>query len=112
MPVSNAHMNPHQPTRPQVTSLDLFLAFAGLTLHSVGGVLFWIRRLVVERNRWLAEQEFVELVALAQLLPGVNGINLAVLIGFRFSGLAGAAAALAGFLGPPILIVVALGVLH
>ena len=105
-------MNPQDLDRPQVTSPDLFLAFAGLTLHSVGGVLFWIRRCVVERHRWLTEQEFVELVAIAQLLPGVNGINLAMLIVFRFVGLAGAAAAMAGFLGPPILIVIALGVLH
>ena len=105
-------MNPHDPHRPHVGTRDLFLAFAGLTLHSVGGVLFWIRRLVVERRRWLKEQEFVELVALAQLLPGVNGLNLAVLIGFRFAGVTGAAAALAGFLGPPVLIVIALGFLH
>lgn len=105
-------MIPQSPQRPHVSATQLLLAFAGLTLHSVGGVLFWIRRLVVERNRWLSEQDFVELVALAQLLPGVNGINLAVLIGFRFAGMRGAAAACAGFLGPPIVIVIALGVLY
>lgn len=105
-------MNPQDTHRREVAAPELFLAFAGLTLHSVGGVLFWIRRLVVERRRWLSEQEFVEMVALAQLLPGVNGLNLAVLIGFRFAGVRGAAAALAGFLGPPVLIVIALGVLH
>ena len=105
-------MNPPDSQRPHVSAPDLFFAFARLTLHSFGGVLFWIRRVVVERRRWLTEQELVELVALAQLLPGVNGINLAVLIGFRFAGMTGAAAALAGFLGPPVLMVVALGVLH
>lgn len=105
-------MNPSRPSGPRVSAPDLLLAFATASLQSFGGVLFWIRRLVVERRRWMSEQEFVELVAVAQLLPGVNGINLAVLIGFRFAGLAGAAGAFAGFLGPPCLVVIALSVLH
>ena len=103
--------SPHS-QRPQVTAAELFLAFAALTLHSFGGALFWVRRLFVERRRWLTEQEFVELVALSQLLPGVNGVNLAVLIGFRFAGWRGAVAACAGFLIPPVLIVIGLAVLH
>lgn len=105
-------MNPSRLPAPRVSAPDLFLAYALLSLQSFGGVLFWMRRLVVERRRWLAEQEFVELVALANLMPGVNGINLAVLIGFRFAGAAGAAGAVAGFLAPPCLVVVALSALH
>ncbi|HEV7799513.1 MAG TPA: chromate transporter [Burkholderiales bacterium] len=97
---------------PQVGALDLFLAFTRITLVSFGGVLFWCRRLLVERRRWLTEQEFVEIVALSQLLPGVNGINLTVMVGYRFAGWAGAAGALAGFLGAPVLVVSAIAVLH
>lgn len=74
--------------------------------------MFWSRRFIVERRRWLSEQEFVEIVALAQLLPGVNGVNLVVMIGYRFAGWAGAAASLAGFLGPPCLVVIVLGVFY
>jgi chromate transporter len=96
----------------RVTPLDLFIAFTRITLISFGGVLFWCRRLIVVRNRWLSEQEFVEIVALSQLLPGVNGINLTVMIGHRFAGAMGAAAALAGFLGAPILVVTAIAMLH
>lgn len=103
---------PGEPSGPRVGPARLFLAFAQLTLHSFGGVLFWMRRLFVERWRWFSEQEFVELVAIAQILPGVNGINIAVLIGHRFAGWLGAVASVAGFLTPPCLVVVALGLLH
>ena len=104
-------MTPESPPVP-VTPRALFFAFTRITLVSFGGVLFWSRRLFVERRRWLSEREFVELIALAQLLPGVNGINLAVMIGYRFCGAAGAAASLAGFLGAPCVVVTLIGVLY
>jgi chromate transporter len=105
-------MTPSEPSGPRVTSLDLFFAFTRITLVSFGGVLFWCRRLIVERRQWLTEQEFVELVALAQLMPGVNGINLAVMIGYRFCRWAGAAASLAGFLTAPFFVVMGIGMLY
>jgi chromate transporter len=106
---------PVKPVRPQdrvVKPLELFIAFAKLTLHSFGGALFWSRRMLVERQRWLSEQEFIELLALAQMLPGANGINLAVIVGYRFAGVAGAAAAAAGFLGAPLLTVIGIAMVH
>src|SRR5205085_1409290 len=96
----------------RISALDLFFAFTRLTFQSFGGALFWSRRMLVENRRWLTETEFVELLALAQLLPGANGVNMAVLVGYRFAGTAGAAAALAGFMGAPCILVIALGVLH
>jgi chromate transporter len=95
-----------------VRAIDLFLAFARITLVSFGGVLFWCRRLIVVRNRWLGDPEFAEIVALAQLLPGVNGINLAVMVGYRFAGWKGAGAALGGFLSTPCIVVAVVGVLY
>jgi len=97
---------------PHVSALTLFLTFSRLTLSGFGGMLFWARRALVERQRWLTEQEFVELLTLGQLLPGPNVLNLTVMVGYRFAGCAGAVAAVAGFLGWPCLVVIALGVLH
>ena len=96
----------------QVGARELFLAFTTITLSSFGGALFWSRRAIVERYGWLSEHEFVEILALAQLLPGANGVNLAVLIGYRFDGVRGAFAALAGFLAAPFAVIMTLGLLH
>jgi chromate transporter len=110
--IAGRRMNPSQSSAPRVAATELFFEFARLTLHSFGGALFWSRRMLVERRGWLTEQEFVETLALAQLLPGANGVNLAVLVGYRFAGLTGAAAALAGFVGAPLVIVIAIGVAY
>jgi chromate transporter len=96
----------------RITPFALFVAFTRITMTSFGGALFWSRRALVERYRWLSEQEFVELLALAQMLPGATGVNLAVVIGYRFGGWRGAAASLAGFLAAPCVIITVLGALH
>jgi chromate transporter len=92
--------------------LALFLTFSGITLSSFGGAMFWARRALVERQRWLTEREFVDLLTLGQLLPGPNVLNLTVMVGYRFAGWTGAAASVAGFLGWPCLVVIGMGVLY
>jgi chromate transporter len=96
---------------PSVSRFALFLTFSRVSLSSFGGALFWARRGLVERQRWLTEREFVDLLTLGQLLPGPNVLNLTVMVGYRFGGWTGAAAAVAGFLGGPCLVVVGMGVL-
>ena len=109
--MSDSEMSPETHVR-RVAPLELFLTFTRITLSSFGGALFWSRRALVEQHRWLTEQEFVEILALAQLLPGANGVNLAVLIGYRFGGWSGAFASLAGFLAAPCVVIMTLGILH
>jgi chromate transporter len=98
--------------QPHVNRLALFLAFSRISLSSFGGALFWARRELVERQRWLTEREFVELLTIGQLLPGPNVLNLTVMVGHRFAGWTGAGAAVTGYLGWPCLVVIAMGVLY
>ena len=104
--------SPPASVRPKVTPLDLFLAFNQLALSGFGGVLPWAHRTLVEHKGWLTQREFVETLALGQLLPGPNIGNMAVIIGYRFAGLAGAAAAFAGLVGGPFLLMIAAGILY
>lgn len=97
---------------PQVRKLDLFLTFSRISLSSFGGALFWSRRALVERQRWLSEREFVDLLALGHLLPGPNVLNVTVMVGYRFAGWTGAAVSVAGYLGWPCLVVIGMGVLY
>jgi chromate transporter len=65
--------------KPRVSRSALFLTFSRISLSSFGGALFWTRRGLVERQRWLTEREFVDLLTLGQLLPGPNVLNLTVM---------------------------------
>jgi chromate transporter len=105
-------MQQSESKQPRVSRTALFLTFSRISLSSFGGALFWARRGLVEQQRWLTEREFVDLLTLGQLLPGPNVLNLTVMVGYRFSGWAGAAAAVAGYLGWPCLVVIGMGVLY
>ena len=101
------------PSPTQHPSLsELFRAFVIVSLSGFGGALPWARRKIVEQKRWMSTQEFNEAFALSQFLPGPNVVNFSVVFGSRFGGAAGAAVALAGLMGPPLIIVMVLAVLY
>ena len=91
---------------------ELFRAFVAVSLSGFGGALPWARRMLVEQKRWMTAEEFNESFALSQFLPGPNLVNFSVVFGSRFGGAAGAGVALAGLLGPPLVIVTVLGFLY
>ena len=97
---------------PRISPLDLFLAFSQLALSGFGGVLPWAHRTLVEKKGWLTQREFVETLAMGHVLPGPNIGNMAVMIGYRFAGYAGAAAAFTGLVSGPFLIMIAAGMLY
>jgi chromate transporter len=96
------------PEKPPVPLLSIFLAFLQLGAVSFGGGLSaWMYREVVRRG-WMEEDEFLAGLGLAQVLPGTNVSNLAVYIGTRLRGVAGASVALVGLLTVPFFGVIAL----
>lgn len=60
----------------------------------------------------MTAEEFNETFALCHFLPGPNIVNLSVVFGSRFRGIAGGVAAFAGLLGPPMVIVMILAALY
>jgi chromate transporter len=101
---------PRPPVQPGL--LELFLAFAKMSLAGFGGVLVWARRGIVEQHRWMTAEEFNETFALCHFLPGPNIVNLSVVFGARFGGIWGSLAAFAGLLGPPMVIATVLAALY
>lgn len=99
--------------RPQPTSLtDLFVSFTLLALQGFGGVLAVVQRELVEKKRWMTREEFIEEWSVAQIMPGPNVINLAVVIGARYFGFRGALVAVAGMLALPLMVVIALALVY
>src|SRR5271157_2047486 len=94
------------------TLVELFLAFAKMSLAGFGGVLPFARRAIVEQHRWMTADEFNETFALCHFLPGPNIVNLSFVFGSRFRGLKGGLAAFAGLVGPPMVLVMGLAVLY
>ena len=92
---------PNPQTSPPPGLVALFLAFAKMSLSGFGGVLAFARRGIVEQHKWMTAEEFNETFALCHFLPGPNIVNLSVVFGSRFRGVAGAATAFAGLVGPP-----------
>ena len=101
----------NDPPRPQSLT-DLFVSFTLLALQGFGGVLAVVQREMVEKKRWMTQDEFIEDWAVAQIMPGPNVVNLSLMIGGRYFGLKGAMAALAGMLTAPLIIVLLLAVVY
>ena len=93
---------------PRLAPLALFLLWAAIAVQGFGGTLPFARRELIERRRLLTEAEFAELLALGQILPGPNVINVSAAFGDRHAGWAGAAASVAGMVVVPMLIAMAL----
>ena len=66
------------------------------------------QRVLCEKKRWLSKEQFVEILAFGQVLPGPNVCNIALMVGDRFFGWRGAFAALAGMMTVPLVIVLAI----
>ncbi|HOZ28976.1 MAG TPA: chromate efflux transporter [Hyphomonadaceae bacterium] len=108
--------SPEQGTEPERaipakrSPLAVLLAFLQLGLTSFGGPVAHIgyfRHAFVVRRAWLTEQEFADLVALGQFLPGPASSQVGFAIGLREAGLAGGIAAFVGFTAPSAILMLA-----
>lgn len=98
------------PAVPRPAQLgELFWAFSWLSLQGFGGVLAVVYRELVEKRGWLTPEGFLEDWAIAQVMPGPNVCNLALMLGDRHFGWRGALTALAGLLALPLLLLLSLG---
>ena len=101
---------PRRPATLPPTLGELFAGFFSVGIVGFGGVLPFIRRMVVDQRGWLTGAEFTDMLALCQFLPGPNVCNMAVTLGARDRGLRGAVVAVVALLAAPVLIVIGLGV--
>ncbi len=100
-----------EPAAGPVSTLALFRACNGLALQGFGGVLPVAQRGLVDRRGWVSRERFLELLSLAQVLPGPSVINLLIMLGHGWFGWRGVVAAMAGILLVPLVLVLALAAL-
>ena len=90
---------------------DMFVTFLKIGAFTFGGgwaMISIIEREVVKRHQWLDKEEFLDLLAVSQSLPGILAVNIAVAVGDKIRGRAGCYACAAGTILPSFLIIYAL----
>lgn len=100
-------------SRPAVGLPRLLATFVRLgTVTFGGGLQSWIHREVVDRLGWIDDDTFLSGLTMARVVPGGNGVNVALYVGLRLRGAMGAAAAVLGLVVPAFCVILCLGYLY
>lgn len=86
---------------------QIFLVFAKIGAFTIGGgipMIAAIKTELVERN-WLNEEDFIDIITLAQTAPGLFAVNISILTGHRLRGTKGSVVATIASCLPPFLII-------
>lgn len=90
------------------TLLSLFAAFFKVGLFTFGGgyaMLPILQREVVDRHKWVSEEELLDCYAIGQCTPGVIAVNTSTYVGFQRAGILGAAVATVAVVLPSLIII-------
>ena len=106
---------PAESATPPCTLRQLTVYFAQLGTWGFGGPIAltgYMQRDLVERRRWISEEEYKEGLALAQLAPGPLAAQLAIYLGWARGGVRGATLVAVAFIAPSFIMVLALSALY
>ncbi|MDR1984694.1 MAG: chromate transporter [Prevotellaceae bacterium] len=88
--------------------LDLFISFFKIGTFTLGGgyvMIPLIEKEVVSKQKWINNDEFTEMLTLAQSAPGPIAINTAVFVGYKIKGTKGMIATVLGTVIPSFTII-------
>lgn len=92
-------------------SIQLFFTFMKIGAFTLGGgyaMLSMVEKAVVDQKKWIASDEFWDMIAIIQSLPGVFAVNTALYVGQKVAGRKGAFASMFGAILPSIVIILLL----
>ena len=92
---------------------QLFVSFLKIGAFTFGGgwaMISIIEREIVDKHHWIEKDDFLDLLAIAQSLPGVLAVNIATAVGDKLRGLKGGIVAAAGTILPSFLIILAIAI--
>ncbi len=93
--------------------IQLFLSFFKIGAFTFGGgwaMISIIEKEIVDRKGWIEREEFLDLLAVAQSLPGILAVNISVAVGDKLRGMRGATAAALGTILPSFLIILCIAI--
>lgn len=93
--------------------LQLFVTFFKIGAFTFGGgwaMISIIEREIVDKHHWLGKEEFLDLLAVAQSLPGILAVNISVAVGDKLRGVKGSVCAALGTILPSFMIILAIAI--
>ena len=85
-----------------------FRTFFRIGLFTIGGgyaMIPLIEADVVDKNKWVAREDFLDLMAIAQSCPGIFAVNMSIFIGYKLKGVPGSVVCTLGTILPSFLII-------
>mgnify|MGYP001773209483 CR=1 FL=1 len=85
-----------------------FLTFLKIGFFTIGGgyaMIPLIEKEVVDKHRWVEREEFLDMMALSQAMPGVFAVNFSICIGNRLRGFKGSVALASGVILPSLVVI-------
>ena len=92
---------------------QLFTSFFKIGAFTFGGgwaMISVIEKEIVDRHGWIEREEFLDLLAIAQSMPGILAVNIATAIGDKIGGMKGSIVASLGTILPSFLIILAIAI--
>lgn len=92
---------------------QLFLTFFKIGAFTFGGgwaMISIIEKEIVDKHKWIGREDFLDLLAVAQSLPGILAVNISVAVGDKLKGMKGSVAAALGTILPSFLIILAIAI--
>lgn len=93
--------------------LDIFLTFSKVGAFTIGGgwaMIPLIEEEVVDKKKWIKREEFIDMIALSQSLPGILAVNFSVFIGYRLRKIKGSFVSLIATILPSFLIILTIAI--
>ncbi len=92
---------------------DLFRVFFKIGSFTFGGgyaMISIIEKEIVEIKKWISKEDFVDLLAVSQTLPGILAVNISIATGNKLRGSKGAVTAALGTILPSFLLILCIAV--
>lgn len=93
--------------------VQLFVTFFKIGAFTFGGgwaMLSLIEKEIVDKKHWIEREEFIDLIAVAQSLPGILAVNVSVAVGDKLRGMKGAVTASLGTILPSFIIILCIAI--
>lgn len=96
-----------------VSYWNIFLVFAKIGAFTIGGgyAMLPVIQSEITKRGWLKEDDFIDIMALAQAAPGLLAVNISIFTGHKLRGTAGSIVATLGSIMPSFLIILAIAML-